>query len=54
MGIALDGAWGRLVARIPADDATALREGEPCGIAPDPQHLHLFEPGECGARITDA
>ncbi|MFM7051684.1 MAG: ABC transporter ATP-binding protein, partial [Planctomycetota bacterium] len=31
--VALDGAWGRLVARIPADDAKALREGEPCGIA---------------------
>ncbi|MFZ9915426.1 MAG: TOBE domain-containing protein, partial [Phycisphaerales bacterium] len=50
--IALDSAWGRVVARIAADDAVGIREGEACGFEPDAQHLHLFEPGECGARIS--
>jgi len=50
--IALDSAWGRVVARIAADDAAGIREGDACGFEPDPQHLHLFETGECGARIN--
>lgn len=49
--VALDSPWGRLVARLDADRARHLREGESTGIAFDPAHAHLFEPGECGARI---
>ena len=50
--LALDSAWGRLVARIDADLARDHREGEACGVAFDAAHAHLFEPGECGARMV--
>ena len=49
--VALESAWGRIVARLDADRARALREGANAGISLDPEHVHLFEPGECGARI---
>ncbi len=52
--LALDCAWGRLTARINADSAKDLREGEVSGVAIDPQHIHLFEPGETGARLSDS
>jgi multiple sugar transport system ATP-binding protein len=49
--IALDTAWGRLVARLDADHAARAREGDRVGCAFDPSHAHFFEPGACGARI---
>lgn len=49
--IALDTAWGRLVARLDADLAARAREGDRVGCAFDPSHAHFFEPGACGARI---
>jgi len=50
--VALDSPWGRVVARLDADATRALREGEAAGIAFDAAHVHLFEPGECGARVV--
>jgi multiple sugar transport system ATP-binding protein len=50
--IALDSAWGRIVARIDADLATGAREGDAVGFTFDAAHAHLFEAGECGARIS--
>jgi multiple sugar transport system ATP-binding protein len=49
--IALDSAWGRLLARVNADDAAHVREADAVGVAFEPAHVHLFAPGECGARI---
>lgn len=49
--IALDTSWGRLVARLDADMARSLREGEVAGVSFDSAHVHLFEAGECGGRI---
>ena len=49
--IALDTAWGRLLARVNADDAAHVREADAVGVAFDSAHVHLFAPGECGARI---
>jgi ABC-type sugar transport system ATPase subunit len=49
--IALDSAWGRVVARLDADLATSAREGDSAGFSFDASHAHYFEPGECGARI---
>jgi hypothetical protein len=49
--IALDTAWGRLLARVNADDAAHVREADAVGVAFEPAHVHLFAPGECGARI---
>ena len=49
--IALDSAWGRIVARLDADAARAAREGDATAFTFDPAHAHCFEPGECGARL---
>jgi multiple sugar transport system ATP-binding protein len=49
--IALDSAWGRIVARLDADLAASAREGDGVGFSFDASHAHCFEPGECGARI---
>ena len=49
--IALDSAWGRLLARVNADDAAHVREADAVGVTFDSAHVHLFAPGECGARI---
>src|SRR5690606_14939132 len=40
---------GRLVARTAADDS--VRPGQRRAFAIDPERVHLFEPGEWGARI---
>ena len=50
--LALDCAWGRMVARIDADLAAGMREGDAVGFTFDAAHAHLFELGECGARIV--
>lgn len=50
--VALDTAWGRVVARLDADITRGLREGEATGLAFDAAHVHLFELGECGRRIA--
>jgi ABC-type sugar transport system ATPase subunit len=50
--IALDTSWGRLVARLDADVARSLREGDAAGVSFDSAHAHLFEAGECGGRIV--
>jgi ABC-type sugar transport system ATPase subunit len=50
--IALDTAWGRMLARLDADAARDAREGATTAVAFDAAHVHLFEPGECGARIA--
>jgi len=42
---------GRLLARVNADDAAHVREADAVGVAFDSAHVHLFAPGECGARI---
>ena len=49
--IALDSAWGRIVARLEADTARDAREGDKTAFTFDAAHAHYFEPGECGARI---
>jgi multiple sugar transport system ATP-binding protein len=49
--IALDSAWGRIVARVDADASRGAREGDQVGFSFDAAHAHVFEPGECGARI---
>jgi len=49
--IALDSAWGRVVARLDADLATSARESDSVGFSFDASHAHFFEPGACGARI---
>jgi multiple sugar transport system ATP-binding protein len=49
--IALDTAWGRMLARVNADDAAHVREADAVGVSFDAAHVHLFAPGECGARI---
>ena len=49
--IALDSAWGRIVARVDADASRGAREGDQVGFGFDAAHAHVFEPGECGARI---
>jgi sn-glycerol 3-phosphate transport system ATP-binding protein len=49
--LALDSAWGRVLARLDADSARSAREGDRCGFSFDAAHAHFFEPGECGARI---
>ena len=49
--IALDSAWGRIVARLEADTACDAREGDKTAFTFDAAHAHYFEPGECGARI---
>ena len=49
--VALDAPWGRVIARLDADATRGLREGETAGITFDAAHAHLFEPGECGARL---
>jgi multiple sugar transport system ATP-binding protein len=49
--LALDTAWGRIVARLDADLAREMREGEAISITFDSEHTHLFEPGECGRRL---
>jgi multiple sugar transport system ATP-binding protein len=50
--VALDSPWGRVVARLDADVARGLREGDAAGVSFDAAHAHLFEPGECGARVV--
>ena len=52
--ITLDSAWGRLTARVDADSAREMREGTAVGVTLDVQHAHLFELGECGARLNGA
>lgn len=49
--LALDSAWGRIVARLDADAASHAREGDAVGVNFDAAHAHFFRPGECGARI---
>jgi len=49
--IALDSAWGRIVARLDADAARSAREGDAAAVTFDPAHAHFFAPGECGARL---
>jgi hypothetical protein len=41
-----------MVARIDADLAAGMREGDAVGFTFDAAHAHLFELGECGARIV--
>ena len=49
---AMNGGQTRLVARVNADEAEHMREGDEVRVLVDTAHVHLFEPGECGARIT--
>ncbi|MEY4119039.1 MAG: sn-glycerol-3-phosphate transporter ATP-binding protein UgpC [Planctomycetota bacterium] len=49
--LALDSAWGRLIARLDADLAANASEGDNVGVTFDAAHAHFFKPGECGARI---
>ncbi|MEY2716026.1 MAG: sn-glycerol-3-phosphate transporter ATP-binding protein UgpC [Planctomycetota bacterium] len=49
--LALESAWGRLIARLDADLAANAREGDAVGVTFDAAHAHFFKPGECGARI---
>lgn len=49
--LALDSAWGRLIARLDADTASRAREGDAVGVTFDAAHAHFFAPGECGVRI---
>jgi multiple sugar transport system ATP-binding protein len=49
--LALDSAWGRLIARLDADLASNASEGDNVGVTFDAAHAHFFKPGECGARI---
>jgi ABC-type sugar transport system ATPase subunit len=49
--LALDSAWGRLIARLDADAASNAREGVAASVTFDAAHAHFFMPGECGARI---
>jgi transposase len=49
--LALDSAWGRVVARLDADLAASARDGDSVGFSFDATHAHFFEPGECGKRI---
>ena len=48
----MNGGQTRLVARVNADEAEHMREGDEVRVLVDTAHVHLFEPGECGARIT--
>ncbi|MBL9032769.1 MAG: sn-glycerol-3-phosphate ABC transporter ATP-binding protein UgpC [Phycisphaerae bacterium] len=47
------GAHGcRMVARVSAEAARGLTAGSEVALRTDPAHLHLFEPGEFGARLA--
>ena len=49
-GLTADGRAVRGV--IDADSAREMREGTAVGVTLDVQHAHLFELGECGARLN--
>ncbi len=50
---ATNNAQGGLIARVNADDAEHIRDGDAVRVLMDTARVHLFEPGECGARISD-
>ncbi|MEY3026203.1 MAG: sn-glycerol-3-phosphate transporter ATP-binding protein UgpC [Planctomycetota bacterium] len=50
--IALDSVWGRVIARLDADLAAHVREGDAVGFTFEATHAHFFEPGECGKRMN--
>ena len=47
--LSIDGISDRVVVRSGAMDLP--EEGEYISVSVDPDHTHLFEPGECGNRL---
>lgn len=50
--VAIDGIAGRVVVRSGAMDLP--NEGQRVFVSVPPEHAHLFEPGDCGARLESA